>query len=764
MSRIESFISTFSTEAPADEQVHRIEIPLIQRDYAQGRRGTKVDEIRESFLDVLYSALVGPVPQRVSLDFIYGEIEDGTLQPLDGQQRLTTLFLLHWYIASSANALEEDAPWTRFSYATRQSARRFCERLVSSTPPHDVTSLSEWIIDQSWYLFVWRHDPTIQAMLVMLDAIHQRFSTVDASDVWKRLSRTDDPAVTFHLLPLPDMGSAEDLYIKMNSRGKPLTDFENFKAHFEKIIAWSPDSSEFARKIDIEWVDIFWRFRGTDDLIDDEILRYFEFVVEVCEWSDTDISSDSRISLVKRANRVFGEDNADRETHLQFLFASFEAWVGRDAVDVFNQFFEVAAESASAGTKIPLFFRNSGVNLFESCCRSYGERSGSTRVFTFGQTLLLVAVVLHLVHGSDEFPRRVRILRNLIEGSTDEIRAERMPRLLADTKQLILTGELPAQGLGFGVPQVQDEEIKMDLRSANVEIIQTLDGLEDHPLLRGTLSGFDLDSDKLEQRAEAFRQITDADDLWIETAGALLTFGEYQRPRGRYPQNPRSFQFITPNGNFRDVWRLLLTGAAQEDLAPTRHVFANFLDAIATSTVPLEETFRAFQSEWLTEREATNELDWRYYMVKYPDMRSGGSGIYFTVGGKLGYSLCNLRGNTTQMNSQYRDPYLLSIWRQLGEPEALEDPWFNGYEWNPRYLKLQSSGIRVQSLSEGFQILIPEEYNSADIFEELFSELGIGEDGFLPVEQEQIEGSLIDTQDRIQVGTNLLQELISKGL
>ena len=38
----------------------------------------------------------------------------------------------------------------------------------------------------------------------------------------------------FHLLPIDDMGSAEDLYIKMNSRGKPLTDFETFKAQLLK--------------------------------------------------------------------------------------------------------------------------------------------------------------------------------------------------------------------------------------------------------------------------------------------------------------------------------------------------------------------------------------------------------------------------------------------------------------------------------------------------------------------------------------------------
>ena len=143
MSRIESFITAFSAEAAGGEALQRIEIPLIQRDYAQGRRGVKVDEIRETFLDVLYVALAGANPQPVSLDFIYGEIDHGTLQPLDGQQRLTTLFLLHWYIAARAGVLDSSAPWTRFSYATRQSARRFCERLVAAVPPSDVVFLTD---------------------------------------------------------------------------------------------------------------------------------------------------------------------------------------------------------------------------------------------------------------------------------------------------------------------------------------------------------------------------------------------------------------------------------------------------------------------------------------------------------------------------------------------------------------------------------------------------------------------------------------------
>ncbi len=71
----------------------------------------------------------------VGLDFVYGEVEDETLRPLDGQQRLTTLFLLHWYLAARTNQLDRDHGWTHFSYATRPSARLFCERLVDQRPP-----------------------------------------------------------------------------------------------------------------------------------------------------------------------------------------------------------------------------------------------------------------------------------------------------------------------------------------------------------------------------------------------------------------------------------------------------------------------------------------------------------------------------------------------------------------------------------------------------------------------------------------------------
>ena len=73
-------------------QKTKIEIPIIQRDYAQGRKD-KV-KVREGFLGALEHALDG---NPIELDFIYGSKNNDCLQPLDGQQRLTTLFLLYWH-------------------------------------------------------------------------------------------------------------------------------------------------------------------------------------------------------------------------------------------------------------------------------------------------------------------------------------------------------------------------------------------------------------------------------------------------------------------------------------------------------------------------------------------------------------------------------------------------------------------------------------------------------------------------------------------
>jgi hypothetical protein len=320
-----SYVGLFDSRNDGGPTLTSVEIPLIQRDYAQGRDEPRAGEIRDAFLEVLVDSLQGD--PALGLDFVYGRVDNGILRPLDGQQRLTTLFLLHWYLASRTEHMDADAPWTRLSYATRPSARLFCKRLAANRLP--VTGgarPSAWITDQTWYLHVWQHDPTIQAMLVMLDSIAERIALLrdfDESDAWTRLTDPSAPAVWFYLLPLDDMDSDEDLYIKMNSRGKPLTEFENFKARFEQDIEGSPRRAEFARRIDSTWSDLLWPLHGGDNIVDDEFIRYIDFVTEISEFREDRISHGR---LGPRARRIFGPANERSAEHLDLLFHAFDTW------------------------------------------------------------------------------------------------------------------------------------------------------------------------------------------------------------------------------------------------------------------------------------------------------------------------------------------------------------------------------------------------------------------------------------------------------
>lgn len=770
--------------------VERIEIPVFQRDYAQGRDGGRVGKIRADFLDVLRAAVAGKEPGGVGLDFVYGGVDEGTLRPLDGQQRLTTLFLLHWYVASRSGHLAEQHGWTQFSYATRQSARMFCESLVERELPAGAVP-SEWVRDQPWYLYVWRHDPTIQSMLVMLDAIHERFNDIDAASAWARLTDADDPAIWFLLLPLSGLGSApgehmrpEDLYIKMNSRGKPLTDFENFKAHFEKTIQWSPRRGDFERKVDTDWSDLLWDLRGDDDLIDDEFLRYMEFVTEICEWRDGRTDGAGQ-SLGPRTREVFGQQNPERVAHLDFLFEVFEVWERHDISETFDGLFADTQDPAIDPTvKVRLFFRSDSgggdraPNLFEASCRSYGETRGRARVFSLGQSLVLYAVLVHLmekthddvqdtdeVEDTDEFRRRVRVLRNLIEASTDELRPHRMPEILGDVDRIIRDGDL-GQVTTLNKAQAADEQLKAQFLTANADLRRAVLALEDHELLRGSLGAFELDPAVFEARASVFRDLMARPELWSDLLAALLAVGEYQRQR----TNSRPFLFGTDSKKHDGAWRDLLTGPPRQALGPTRKVLASLLDRLAAApAIPLVESLSAITQEFLGSREAEARFDWRYYMVKYRSMRENGSSTYFaepTAEGEppvMGYSLCMLRAGGSALHGYYRDPYLLTIWRELDDPAVVEDKWFTGYENVPRRLPLIRSGAAVRCVPAGFELTPPPSDADAEHFVAACTDLDVEAGGLVQVPQTEVNGQLVDAVDRIQVGVKIVRRLASAG-
>jgi hypothetical protein len=67
-------------------------------------------------------------------------------------------------------------------------------------------------------------------MLVMLDDIHSKF--FECEPLLDKLLDEDGALITFNYLPMEHYSLTDDLYIKMNARGKALSVFENFKAKF----------------------------------------------------------------------------------------------------------------------------------------------------------------------------------------------------------------------------------------------------------------------------------------------------------------------------------------------------------------------------------------------------------------------------------------------------------------------------------------------------------------------------------------------------
>ena len=449
-----------------------IEIPIIQRDYAQGRLGK--ENLRKNFLADLKNALDSGGTMK--LDFVYGLIENDNLNPLDGQQRLTTLWLLHWYIALRAGELKDNCKIFRnFTYKTRISSREFCQENLCNSKHFenfDGNDIVGFITKQTWFYSAWKQDPTIQSMLRMLggtkvtnkkqedivDGIEELFKCPSECFIngkvncvfkryWEKL--TSDAPIVFYHLPLKDFGLSDDLYIKMNARGKQLTSFENFKADLiGLIIRQSEDESlsnqlgwkklldataGFPIRLDTDWTDIFWKNRSNDNRIDEIYFAFFNryFLQElVCAKKDgntTDLySADDLENNNGSFRHLYGEKGDDSRLQYSgldkypfsddkvishFLFTSFS-----DTLNNFKQDYSICKffGACCLNTYFPTWVDSK----FEFIPR-YDETGNIT---TLGQKerVVFLAVCRYFEKGIFNnvlFKRWMRVVWNIVENS-----------------------------------------------------------------------------------------------------------------------------------------------------------------------------------------------------------------------------------------------------------------------------------------------------------------------------------------------------------
>lgn len=438
-----SFESLFNTPIEIDDNnkttISKVEIPRIQRDYAQGRiikkNNTNVfNEKGRRFIECVFDNLKSN--KTMEMDFVYGAIKETQINQqrinilllLDGQQRLTSLFLLYWYIGN--RELEDKTELfnllKKFSYETRTSSRRFCETISNPLSINwGKETISEQIKDFSWFAKSYEQDPTIKAMLNMIDKIHELYGK-NKLDLYNNLNN-----LQFCILPLNHFNLTDELYIKMNARGKQLTEFENFKAD---LIGWMKDNGEsfnpqnkskfvdykgrkmpyymaFSNKIDNEWTNMLWditkdynenRDNSTGKLVDPLLLglfyRYFLF-----EYIFNSSSSNKEIDK-EDYFKFFEKENSFNE------LKPFESLLNIDGIHIFEQIMDRFSFNAK--------------EIFEKAKASWNDTDACFLVekgITQSQRVVLYGVFAYLKSNkdfvSDKFAQWMRVVWNIVENT-----------------------------------------------------------------------------------------------------------------------------------------------------------------------------------------------------------------------------------------------------------------------------------------------------------------------------------------------------------
>ena len=454
------------------EAYPKIEIPIIQRNYVQGNDKT----IRCHFVDYLVKALTQQSP--VELDFVYGAERQDTrltdncapqvgrvLIPLDGQQRLTTLWLLHGYLLALEqvnNNPEQLSPeereaqcqlLSRFVYETRQSAKDFCgywlQEVTQRACPELVDKPSKYLRNCAWFDPEWEKEGTVTAMLGMLDEVATKRAELQEV-AYGRLSE----CIRFYYLHIKKFGLSNELYIRMNARGEQLTSFEHFKSSFYKVIQDHSSLSAIKEKMEYDWVDALWQYRPKDTHVTDHpFMKCLSFVTEVLHIKGYSKGTEDNIPTVYQKSDAVNylEDTLDCVEQLKGI--QYDNLLKDKNAKSFQ---EILARMLTQGTKDDI------------------------------KRILLYTAIAYFHHHNtiDGIVPLLRVVRNL---STNTVKQKiDLTKIYPSLDELVQVpniydylAQLQGSISGFSDTQLEEEKAKAQLRLARPEVNVLLDEIED---------------------------------------------------------------------------------------------------------------------------------------------------------------------------------------------------------------------------------------------------------------------------------------------
>ena len=291
MNRVVSFISgneySLSDLFGGDT---KIIIPDLQRDYCWGDKAVidiktkKTRELVTDFVKNIIDIFENESNTILTIGLVYGyEQPHNHIQICDGQQRLTTLFLLLGVINIKAGGCFDDYIISKeernddyephLQYAIRESTLYFLRDLARNVFISQNTSITD-IKSSNWYFNEYDFDASIQSIISALLRIEDALKdNVNINFVDFGEFVLNNLKVLYY--DMENRSRGEETYVVINTTGEPLSSTENIKP----LLLGRPSLSK--REIETysdqwenreEW---FWQNRGKDNTADNGLNEFF---------------------------------------------------------------------------------------------------------------------------------------------------------------------------------------------------------------------------------------------------------------------------------------------------------------------------------------------------------------------------------------------------------------------------------------------------------------------------------------------------------
>lgn len=275
-----------------------ITVPEIQREYVWGSEENK-EKCKKLLEDIIENE------EGYNIGFLYSYDKDKNetngnkkVHLIDGQQRFTTLYLTLFYLYIKCGKLSENNKeiFKKFSYRVRNLTKEFINIMLNKVKT--VEDLHN-ILNKTWYLSVYRKDPSIKNIVNLFTIFNEKDKNVDKEFINKLINNLSKIENTkFWYFNTAQTSQGEELYITMNARGEQIAAYEDARVILlEKVRENKLEKSKIFNNIE----HFFWIYRKENEYsADNGFERFLKQIIGLKKLYKIDELENNIIGIVEK--------------------------------------------------------------------------------------------------------------------------------------------------------------------------------------------------------------------------------------------------------------------------------------------------------------------------------------------------------------------------------------------------------------------------------------------------------------------------------